>query len=80
MVVVHGATLRAGVGGSLRRGRGRRPGGARCRPSRTTRPHRARAEQSRPSGGFAERRQVTPFVRFVERVFVVGGVARVDLG
>ncbi|WP_281251845.1 hypothetical protein [Geodermatophilus pulveris] len=49
--------------------------GARPRPSRTTRPRHARAAWSRSCGGFAERRQVTPLVRFVEGVFVVGGVA-----
>lgn len=31
-------------------------------------------------GGFAERRQVAPLVRFVERVFVVRGVAGLDFG
>jgi hypothetical protein len=32
------------------------------------------------SAGFAKRRQITPLVRFVERVFVVFGVARLDFG
>jgi hypothetical protein len=33
-----------------------------------------------PCGGFTKRRQVTPLVRFVERVFVVRGIARLDFG
>lgn len=52
------------------------------RPKAASSHHHTSHEQesgSRRCGCLAKRGQVTPFVCFVKRVFLVGGVARIDL-
>jgi len=66
--------------GSPRRAIGRRRDDDRSRPSRTTRPPHGSEGRSRSGCGPSERGQVTPLVRPVERMLVVGRVARVHLG
>ena len=66
--------------GSPRRAKGQRPGAGRRRPVRTTTPHPEWGARSRCGGRPPERRQVAPLVGLVERVLVVGGVTRLQLG
>ncbi len=58
----------------------RRSAVGRCQGVRTTRSRPWPAGRSRGAGALAKRRQIAPLVLLVERLLVVGGVARVELG
>lgn len=79
-VVVQGQPRRGPAEVSRRRGTARRRGAARSRRTRTTTLLLALAASSCRSRGSSKRRQITPFVCFVKRVLVIGGIGGVDLG
>src|SRR5258705_4946153 len=56
------------------------PGAGRSRPSHTTTAHHGLAAHSRRRRCSSPRRQISPFVRLVDGMLVVGGIARIYLG